>query len=145
MTLPGKAPWPARIASFLSRKPRSVFLLDGLGALLSAGFLSLLAQWESLFGMPPAVLYPLALIACGFALYSLSCYLLDRQRWVPWLKAIAWANALYCCLTLGWVIRYFDSLTIWGLLYFILEMAVVSVLVLWEIGVVRRGSRSNQG
>ncbi len=56
---------------------RKLLFLDGLGAMLSAIFLGfVLIRFNALFGMPLPVLRFLALIACSFALYSLTCFFL---------------------------------------------------------------------
>lgn len=113
-----------------SSNPRQLFLIDGLGALVTA-FLTgvILVYFESFFGMPKNVLIPLALVACVFAVYSLSCYFFVNENWRRFLKIIAVANLLYCFATTGFVIAYFEQLTIFGILYFIGEIIIVVTLV----------------
>lgn len=48
------------------------------------------------------------------------------------MKIIATANLLYCCLTAGLIVVYYQELTVWGLTYFVLEMAVIVVLAAIE-------------
>ncbi len=110
---------------------RQLFLMDCFGALVSAAILGVvLPMFEDTFGMPTRVLYVLAGIALVFAVYSAFCYGL-RKRAV-YLKAIAVANLLYCCLTAGLVFYWHAHLTTLGLVYFVLEMAVILGLVVWE-------------
>ncbi|GLR18274.1 hypothetical protein [Portibacter lacus] len=105
---------------------RQFFLVDGIGAIISASFLGLiLSQFESLIGMPRKVLIELAIPACFFAVYSLICYFSNLKNWQPYLKAIAIANILYCILTLTLMIIYSRSLTYLGYLYFIVEIIIV--------------------
>jgi hypothetical protein len=114
----------------LGLRPRNVFLLDGVGALLSTLFLvALLAPFENFFGMPRKVLYALSLPAFGFAVYSLSCYFVDVKRWQLFLKLIALANFLYCSVTLGLVIQEYHSLTMLGVAYFLGEIVIVFVVI----------------
>lgn len=114
----------------LGLRPRNVFLLDGIGALISALFLiALLAPFESIFGMPRKVLYTLSIPAFGFAVYSLSCYFFDVKKWQPYLKLIALANFLYCCVTLGLVIQEYDLLTMLGVAYFLGEIGIVFAVI----------------
>ena len=114
--------------------PRKAFLIDGLGALLSAFLLGVvLVRLEYAFGMPRKVLYPLALIACVFAVYSLSCYWFLPQNRGPYLRAIAVANLLYCCLTLGLVVYFYPQLTVLGVAYFFMEIGIVVILAVAEI------------
>lgn len=55
---------------------KTLFAIDGLGALLSVFLLGVvLVQFESLFGMPKETLYFLAFLPCLFAVYDLVCYL----------------------------------------------------------------------
>ncbi len=56
---------------------KQVFLIDGIGAMLTAVLLSqVMAKYESLFGMPLKILYLLAAIALLYSLYSPGCYFL---------------------------------------------------------------------
>jgi len=116
-----------------------IFLVDGLGALLSFSLLVVLAQAESFFGMPQQILYRLLPLPVIFCIYSLSCYWLNPIRWKVFLSIIATANMLYCCLTLWLMYTYFHQLTIWGILYFLNEKLVVTTLSVFEFELVRRG------
>lgn len=113
--------------------PKQLFFVDGLGAWLTAFLLSVvLSNFESTFGMPLHILIVLALIAGFFAFYSFGCYFFLKHKWKPYLLAIAVANLLYCALTLGLVIRHYEELTFWGLGYFIVELLVLIVLIVFE-------------
>ena len=119
--------------------PKKVFLLDSLGALLTALLLRfVLVNFESTFGMPEKMLYYLISLAVIYCLYSFLCYLFIKQNFRPFLKAIAIANLLYCCLTLGMVIYARAELTILWLIYFLLEAAIVLVLATVELKIVLR-------
>lgn len=117
------------------RKPmilntKTLFAIDGLGALLSVFLLGVvLVQFESLFGMPKETLYFLAFLPCLFAVYDLVCYLKVKRNELFFLKGIAIANLLYCCLSVVFVIHHYAQLTNLGLIYFVLELIVVLVLV----------------
>ena len=116
-----------------------LFLIDSLGALMSAFFLGIiLAGFESFFGMPRLVLYALSLVACFYAMYSYWCHLRNYQNWQPYLKAIAIANVLYSITTLSLVIYFYQRLTLWGFIYFGLELLVLSVLIIVELKAVAR-------
>ncbi|MCG8332611.1 MAG: hypothetical protein MI974_33310 [Chitinophagales bacterium] len=110
--------------------PKQLFLIDSFGALLTAFMLGIvLARLESFFGMPRDILYILSLIACVFALYSFICYRFTPVNWPLFLRIIAIANLAYCILTISCIIYLYQLLTIWGLLYFLLECIVIVVLV----------------
>lgn len=122
-----------------SENPKQLFLIDAFGAMVTA-FLTgvVLVYFESFFGMPKAVLIPLALVACGFSIYSFIGYFklnFNRNNWRIFLRIIAVANLLYCGVTLGFVLYYFEQLTTFGILYFIGEILVVTTLVMIEFKV----------
>lgn len=114
--------------------PRKLFLIDCLGALLSAILYgAVLAQLEDVFGMPPKVVYPLSILAGIYAIFSGSCYLLNLKNWKPFLRIIALANLLHCCLTIGLVVAYCQEITSLGLLYFAGELVIVVSLAIVEL------------
>jgi len=116
--------------------PKKLFLIDGLGALLTAALLAfLLANLESFFGMPQRILYPLAVVALAFAIYSFSCFSFLKKNWGRFLIVIALANLTYCAVTLYFIISLFEQLTIWGILYFIGEILIVVSLAVVELRV----------
>ncbi|MEL7120827.1 MAG: hypothetical protein AAFO07_15350 [Bacteroidota bacterium] len=122
-----------RLPHILTISPKRIFLVDGLGALLSAAYLGILmVVLNEYFGMPVSVLYVLAGIACFFAVYSLSCHFFLKKNWKPFLGFIMTANLLYCVLTLVLVIYHFNGLTTLGVVYFILEMFVIIWIVSLE-------------
>jgi hypothetical protein len=133
------------IQSFLNKaaaQPRAVFLMDGLGAALTA-FLSgvVLVRFEELFGMPQRVLLALTAIACGFAVYSFTCAALNITRWQPFMRLIALLNTLFCCLTAALVVYYFQQLTALGVAYFVQEWLVVGAVVWVELATVSQSEK----
>jgi hypothetical protein len=114
--------------------PKRLFLIDFFGAVLSAFLLGIvLVKLESIIGMPSNVLYILAILACGFAVYSFLCYLFVKENWQPFLKIIAIINLSYCLVTMGLVIYFYQEITTLGHIYFILEMIVIVSLVSVEL------------
>ena len=113
---------------------KQLFIIDGLGALLTAFCLvAVLAPFEGTFGMPKRILYFLAVPACIFFLYSLCCYFFVTKNSGLYLKAIAIANLLYCLSTVVLVFIKYESLTKYGLAYFLLEVLVIILLVSVEL------------
>ncbi|NDU96212.1 hypothetical protein [Spirosoma terrae] len=122
----------AQIDSFLA-EPKRIFLIDGLGAFLTAFFLvAILTPFSASFGMPVNVLYILSAIAGLLMLYSLGCYFLPIRNWRSNVAAISLANLLYCLLTASLIVYYYSSLTILGALYFTLEISTIMILVYYE-------------
>ena len=125
--------------------PRNIFLCDGIGALLTATLLAaVIAPFETLFGMPPNVVYSLSAIAVVFAVYSLACHLTRPSNWPTLLRIIASANLLYCILTLILLFVYRGEITAFGFAYFIGEILVVLTLSIYELHTARYRSSDNE-
>ncbi|MEL7146206.1 MAG: hypothetical protein AAFO69_07545 [Bacteroidota bacterium] len=115
------------------QRPRLLFLIDGIGAILTALLLSfLVAPLESVFGLPYLTAYKLATVAIFMALYSMIVYKFFGKRWKGWMLIIAAANTLYCLATLAVVIVNWESITVLGVIYFVLEAAIIVRLVILE-------------
>jgi hypothetical protein len=113
---------------------KQLFLIDSLEGLLSALLLGVvLVRFKTAFGMPLQVLYTLSCIACVYALYSFLCYWQVKGNHRPYMQALAMANLLYCCLTVGLVIYHRQQLTKLGLTYFLLEIVVIVSLIIMEL------------
>ena len=123
----------------ITSNPKLVFLLDCLGALLSAFLLGVaLPYFQPVFGMPNKILYGLATLACLFAIYSFWNYRWFKENWRPYLRGIAIVNLLYCGLTAALMIYFRQELTKWGFLYFLQEMVVIMVVVMLEFKTMAR-------
>lgn len=123
----------------LTSNTKQLFLVDGLGAFLTAFFLVvILARYEGSFGMPGRILYFLSFVAGIYAVYSFICYFFILSKWRPYLKAVAIANIIYCCLTIGLVGYFYQSLTTLGVIYFFLEVIIMSGLILIELIVISK-------
>lgn len=115
-------------------KPKTIFLIDGIGAFLTAFFLFVvLKNYNAYFGLPKTTLNYLSIIALLFSIYSLSCFYLVNKNWHTFLKVISIANLLYCCLTIYLVMYYYTQITAIGLTYFILEISIILILAFVEI------------
>ena len=124
----------ASIKEGLTKYPKRIFLIDSLGALLTAFLLFVvLKSYEEYFGMPKNMLNYLSAIALVYFLYSFSCYILTIKHWAKFLRIIIGANLFYVLLTLSLIIYYLEQLTILGITYFALEIIVIIALVSIEI------------
>jgi len=118
---------------------KQLFLIDGLGALLSAFFLGvILVQFHTDIGMPTKTLKALAIPAIIFSIYSLYCYFRIKENWKPYMKIIALLNMLYCIITAALVVGEFKQLSTLGITYFSVEMVIVGIVVYLEIQMIRR-------
>jgi hypothetical protein len=118
---------------FWVNNPKKIFLLDGIGALISSiSLIILMAPYHVFFGMPLHIVHKLALIPVVFAVYSFCCYYLLNLHWKPFLLIIGLANFSYCILTSYYMCEFWTQLTLFGILYFILESLIVLSLVALE-------------
>lgn len=114
--------------------PKRLFLIDSLGALLTTFLIvAMLMRFIEVFGMPLQPLYFLSGIAFSYAFYSICCYFFIGRHWQAYLKLIAFANLLYCCVTITFVIYFYASITILGFIYFSVELIVISCLAAIEL------------
>lgn len=51
---------------------------------------------------------------------------------------ISLANFLYCCITAGVIISYYELLTFWGIAYFVGEIVIILGVVTIEILVLKK-------
>jgi thiol:disulfide interchange protein len=87
----------------LSAHPKRLFLIDGLGAFLTAFMLGVvLANFESSFGMPLKTLYFLSFLAGLFCLYSFFCYFLYPLSGGLFSKRLRWQIRYIVALHLDW-------------------------------------------
>ncbi len=122
----------------LARSPRTLFLVDGAGALVTALTVGVvLPALGEYIGTPRPVLRALALAAAVFAAYSLTCAAVRPTRWPGYLRGIALANAGYCVITAAVLIRFAAALHVLDWLYFAGEIVVVGALVVLELRVAR--------
>ncbi len=118
---------------------RRLFLIDGIGAVVTTCLLFILAVFEPFFGMPGKILYFMMIPAGIFAIYSITCYFLAGRKWRMLLKGIAVANLLYCLCTAALIVIFYEQLRFWGLAYFLVEIVVVTGLacIEWKVSVTR--------
>lgn len=115
-------------------KLRTLFLVDGLGALLSAFMLGVvLVRFENNFGIPASTLYILAAVPCAFVIYDMYCYFKIQKNLSHYLKYIAIANLAYCILSISLSYRHLDSITRLGWIYILLELAIIIILAILEL------------
>ncbi len=119
-------------------KPNNIFLLDSFGALLTTLLLYfILRNFNEFFGLSKNVFEYLSIIAFSFFIYSISCYFFVKRNWKSFLKVICTANILYCVLTLLIMIYYYESISVFAIIYFLTEIIVITALVLLEIKTMR--------
>ena len=125
-----------KLINRLADNPKTVFIIDSLGALLTAFFLFVIIRsFNEYFGMPKTALYYLSIIAVCFCLYSAVCFFFLKKRVALFIRIIGFLNLLYCLITTLLIIKYYPQLTMIGGLYFLFEILIISVLVYIELNV----------
>jgi len=113
---------------------RKLFLIDGIGAILSAFLLGVvLVQLESIFGIPRQALFILAALPCILAIYDFYCYLNVQENFSFSLRVIASINLWYCCLSIGFAFYHYQKLTCLGWIYIVGEIIIVAALARLEL------------
>lgn len=117
---------------FLSR-PALLFLIDGIGALLSASLLLVLHFFFQLTnGLPPTTINSLIGIAILLSAFSLTSGCLLKRDHGRYLRLIAILNGSYLLAVLIVIFYYFSRLELFLLLFFLLESLVISCLIYLE-------------
>lgn len=113
---------------------KKLFLVDGIGAIVSAVMLGIvLVKYESFFGIPASALYILAILPCFFAAYDFFCYFIIDNHHKKYIKAIAIVNILYCILSISLALFHKDLITYLGWIYIIVEVIIVIVVAVIEL------------
>jgi hypothetical protein len=127
----------------MSVDEKNIFLIDGIGALISMISLgAVLPALEGFIGMPAHILYLLAVAPALYLVFDAYCFFFLRHPDAKYLSAIIGANTLYCLVSAGVLIHHFDSLTGWGILYFVGELLVLLALIVYEARVFKGAYRS---
>lgn len=120
----------------LVKKPKTLFLIDSIGAFLTALLLFVvLRNLTKYFGMPKNTLTILWSAAACLCFYSAVCFLFLKSKWKLYIKIISFANLFYCMLTSGFLFIHNDEITALCLIYFLLEIAIICLLVCIELTV----------
>lgn len=127
-----------QIIEWGSENPKRLFMLDGMGAILSAFLLGIVfVELESVFGIPRPTLYFLALLS----LFIFSCDIYYSKVKIvndsPFLRAIALMNLTYSFISIGMVIYYFNKVTYLGVAYILIEVLIIISLAIIELKVAR--------
>ena len=131
-----------KTTSYLARAPEKLFLIDGLGAMLTT--LLLFVVWRNFnehIGLPKTAINNLAAIAACLCIYSLVCFLCLKQKWVPFIRLMSWANLFYCIFTLVVLLIYYPQITLLGIAYFLVEIVMIIGLVYIELSVANQIKR----
>jgi O-antigen/teichoic acid export membrane protein len=115
------------------KKPKLLLLIDILGALITTILLLLVVKnFNQFFGVTFSQINTLAIIAFSICSYGAACWVTHKKNWKPILLVLASLNLLYCLITFL-VLNSSANLTIYGNLYFLIEIVIILVLAFFEI------------
>lgn len=125
---------------FENMTSKKLFLVDGLGALLSAIMLGVaLVKLEHIFGIPRQALYILAAIPCLFLVYDIYGYKIQSSSKArKLLEGIAYMNIAYCILSIGLAFYHIGTITTLGWTYIVIEILIILGLVIVELRVAKQ-------
>ena len=127
------------ITSKADENPYFIFLVDGIGASLTAiALLLVLPNLPEAFTMPANILYFLGTIAVVFAVYSFSNFFDKLSKAKLLIRIIAIANLAYCLFTGFIITQLFSRISALDVVYFTGEIFIVAVLAWFELRVASR-------
>jgi hypothetical protein len=122
----------------MSLNERNIFLLDGVGATLSAALIGLiLPLFSHWVGLPSWSLHYLAILPLIYAFYSFACYRFVTPVTPSLLKTIVILNLVYCLIS-GAVIFAFPAITVWGRAILTAEILITLGVVAIEMKIYRK-------
>ncbi|MDW3192068.1 MAG: hypothetical protein R8G66_06880 [Cytophagales bacterium] len=122
----------------VSQDPHFIFLIDGIGANITAlSLLLVLPNLPEVFTMPANILNYLGTIALVFATYSLCNFFLKPRKAKLLIWIIAIANLAYCLFSGLIVARLLCRLSMLDVVYFLGEILIVAVLATIEFKVAK--------
>ena len=129
---------------FFTDRPSRLFLLDSIGAILSAALLLLLHfVFQVTNGLPPLIVYALVAAALFLSAYSLTCSWLLRRCHARYLRVIALLNGTYLLTVCILLVLYCSRLHPILIICFILESVVLGFLIYLELKVTNQLIRNN--
>lgn len=115
-------------------KPKMIFLIDSIGAFLSANFLLIILSFlQTEFGIFDKRFNLLVGTSYIIAICSFCCYYWIDKQWRVFLRTIAIVNLLYCILTIIFLVNFCKNITLLGLAYFISEIIIIICLAVFEL------------
>ncbi|MEN2487386.1 hypothetical protein AAYQ05_06260 [Flavobacterium sp. B11] len=121
------------------KNPKKIFLVDGFGALLTTILLFfVLRNFNVFFGLSKDIFEYLSIIAFTLFVYSITCYFSIKQNWKSFLKIICAINMFYCLLTFAIILYHYETISFFGIIYFLVEIFVITLIVFLEIKLIKQ-------
>lgn len=133
----------SKVVSYYKTQPYHLFLMDGFGAIISASLLILITLLRpSFFYFSSITIRILSAVAYIFAIYSISCSLCKPKKWSKFLFLIAISNLIYCGITCLLVVNNLSKLSTLEIIYFFVEILLVTILVYIEFKVAKKAANT---
>jgi integral membrane sensor domain MASE1 len=134
-----------KLINHFTEKQKTLFLVDSIGAFITATFLFVIVQqFNAHFGMPKKDLRYLSVIAVLYCIYSAFCFLFLNEGLTPFIRFIGIANLIYCAFTIGLLIKYNSLLTIIETIYFLSEVVIICGLSYVELKVAAKTMKNRK-
>jgi CBS domain containing-hemolysin-like protein len=128
-----------QLLQYFTNQPKKLFLLDAIGAFLTATFIGVVMRNNlETFGLPTQEAVVMSIIACIFFCFSGICYLFVNKQQYKYIFIIATANSLYVLLSFFIFFNHFKDLTPFGIMYLLSEMATIILLVTLEFSIAKK-------
>ncbi len=115
------------------KQTKRLLIIDIFGALITTTLLLLVVNnFNHFFGVTSSQINILAIISFLICSYGIVCWLTTKKNWKLLLLILALFNLIYC-LTTVFVLNSSTGLTIYGILYFFIEIVIILVLAFLEI------------
>ncbi|MCC7466219.1 MAG: hypothetical protein IT261_08125 [Saprospiraceae bacterium] len=116
-----------------SLNDRKIVLVDAIGAIVSAISLLIPYLFEEVFGMPKSTVTMFMAIAIAYSVYSSTVYFSNTEKWKFYLTIIALLNIGYCLFTGYHIFKNLNTITIFGHVYFSVEILIILTLSVFEL------------
>lgn len=123
---------------------KKLFLIDGIGALLSFTTLIIIITFFQVhFGIPRLFLIIFSVIAFGLSLFALVNFRSKKHHQARVFITIL-LNIIYCMLSFFILVTFWNEIRLLGVIYMVLEKLVVLILVTYEIKYLLRAIESKR-
>lgn len=127
-----------------AKRPKILFLLDGVGAFVSALFLAfILPAIQDKIGLSREHLLYLATFAGFLLLIDVYRFMAANDKWEKRIRLVIMLNLIYCAVSVVVVGLSYQTITALGLIYFAGEIFVILLLVRFERSVYLRVKNPN--
>jgi len=126
-----------KLTSKFANRPKQLFLVDGIGALISAIMIGVvLVHLRDLIGLNITALYFLASFPILFSILDLYFYFSPDKYSKLGLKLMATLNSFYCILSISTILFHGARITTLGWIYVIVEIVILLLLIKleWQVG-----------